>query len=445
MFFDFTVQLPYIFFNFVFITLFLMATINYLYRSTKDRAPLVLRLLYRHNEQDYVFGTKSKIEVSKYYWSREHKKKNPKDVDLINTQSEINEQLNKLKAHVLSKFNDTNPDLVNKNWLQAQVNNYYDPPKETSALPNELLKYFKFFVEEKRNDLSNSTIKKYNVILKMLIRYEKSIKKVLLIEDVDLNFKKSFEDYCLSHNYANNTIARAVRAIKTVCNHAKYNGINTSYQLEKVKVKYTKTESVYLTFEDIEKLKNIKKNKLPERLENVRDWLVISCFTGQRISDFMRFKKKMLRQEPNKEGELITLIEFTQKKTGKVMTIPLKQDVIDILNKRDGNFPPQISDQKYNDYIKEVGLIAKLTEKVQGSKKLETFPKSKKYRKISGLYEKWELLTSHIGRRSFASNFYGTIPTSYLIYITGHSTEAMFLDYIGKSNKDIALELTKYF
>jgi len=54
-------------------------------------------------------------------------------------------------------------------------------------------------------------------------------------------------------------------------------------------------------------------------------------------------------------------------------------------------------------------------------------------------------VTSHIGRRSFATNFYGIIPTSYLIYTTGHSTEAMFLNYIGKSNKDIALEMAKYF
>jgi len=65
--------------------------------------------------------------------------------------------------------------------------------------------------------------------------------------------------------------------------------------------------------------------------------------------------------------------------------------------------------------------------------------------KETGIFEKWELVTSHIGRRSFATNFYGEIPTSYLIYVTGHSTESMFLNYIGKSNKDLALELTKYF
>ena len=76
---------------------------------------------------------------------------------------------------------------------------------------------------------------------------------------------------------------------------------------------------------------------------------------------------------------------------------------------------------------------------------LETEKGSKIFRKQSGTYKKHELVTSHIGRRSFATNFYGTIPTTFLIYITGHSTESMFLNYIGKSNKDLALEITKYF
>lgn len=92
-----------------------------------------------------------------------------------------------------------------------------------------------------------------------------------------------------------------------------------------------------------------------------------------------------------------------------------------------------------------MGAIAQLNEKVVGSKKLETKPESGIYRKVTKKFEKHELISSHIGRRSFASNFYGKIPTSFLIYVTGHKTEQMFLNYIGKSNKDIALELTKYF
>ncbi|MFH4969327.1 site-specific integrase [Gaetbulibacter sp. M240] len=422
-----------------------MASVNFLYRSTKDSAELILRLLFRSNDIDYVVGAKSGIEVSKYYWTKEHKKKNPRDIDILDRQAEVNGVLNKLKSYILTKFKETNPEDIDKDWLKTQIDAFHNPPKETPTLPNELLKYFKYFIKEKTNDLAKSTVKKYNVVYSLLERYETSAKKKLLLKDVDLSFKKSFEDYCFSKGYAPNTITRAIRAIKTACNHARYNGIETSYQLEKLKTKYTKTENIYLTLEDIEKLKNIQKEKLADQLENARDWLVISCFTGQRVSDFMRFNKKMLRQETNKDGKLVTFIEFAQQKTGKEMTIPLKQDVLDILDKRGGDFPPRISDQKYNLYIKEVGAIAKLNEKVLGSKKLETEPGSGIYRKVTKKFKKHELISSHIGRRSFATNFYGQIPTSFLIYVTGHKTEQMFLNYIGKSNKDIALELTKYF
>jgi integrase len=154
----------------------------------------------------------------------------------------------------------------------------------------------------------------------------------------------------------------------------------------------------------------------------------------------MRFTKEQIRIENGKH-----LIEFTQQKTGKNMTVALHPKVLEILNKRSGNFPYKISAQKYNDFIKDVCKLAEINEPTKGSKMVETQKGSKVYRKQSGTYKKYELVTSHIGRRSFATNFYTTIPTSLLINITGHSTEAMFLNYIGKSNKDLALEITKYF
>ena len=70
----------------------------------------------------------------------------------------------------------------------------------------------------------------------------------------------------------------------------------------------------------------------------------------------------------------------------------------------------------------------------------------KQKRKKEGVYAKHQLITSHVCRRSFATNLYGTpMPTALIMQITAHSTEKMFLNYIGKSNKDLALEITKYF
>ena len=442
-----------------------MATVNFLYRSTKDKANLQLRLLYRFNNKDFVFGANTKFETTKNYWSEQHKqRKFKKTSDVIESNkiqdikakhTLVDTELNKIENHVLNAFNSVNPEVVNKEWLETQIDAYYNPPQEAEPLPKGLLKYFDYFIDYKKNEITKGTLKKYNVSKHLLQRYELEKKTTIQIIDVNDKFKLDFEKYCLKHNYAPNTISKDLRTLKTVCNHAKHNGIKTSHQLETIKTPQYKTEKIYLTFDELLTIDEIDKRRLSDNYENAKDWLIISCYTGQRISDFMRFTKEMIRYEKNKDGVLKPFIEFTQVKTDKIMTVALHPKVIEILEKRSGDFPKVISDPKYNLYIKQVCRIAKITEKIKGSKlndlnKDEDEKKNKKgdvkqYRKELGMFPKWELITSHIGRRSFATNFYGTIPTTYLINVTGHSTEAMFLNYIGKSNKDLAMEITNYF
>ena len=429
-----------------------MATINFLYRSTKDKANLHLRLLYRFNDNDFVFGANTKLEVSKDFWNKQHKRKS-KDIEVTNKQTETNNELNKIENHVLNAFNTVNPDEVNKDWLQKQIDYYYNPPREAVALPTALLKYFDYFIEAKKNEITIGTQKKYNVTKHLLERYQKTKSIQINIADVNDKFKIDFENYCLKNNYALNTISKDLRTIKTVCNHAKHNGIITSHQLDRIKTPQHKTEKIYLTFDELTKIENIDKRRLDDNFDHAKDWLIISCYTGQRVSDFMRFDKSMIRYEKNKQGVSKPFIEFTQIKTNKLMTVALHPKVIEILEKRNGNFPKIISDAKYNLYIKQVCRIADITDLIKGSKitdinkddESKSKDDIKQYRKENGMFKKWELVTSHIGRRSFATNFYGTIPTTYLINVTGHSTEAMFLNYLGKSNKDLAMELTNYF
>ena len=415
-----------------------MASINFLYRSTKNNSNLNLRLLYRHNSKDYVFGAKTKVEVSKIYWSKQHKKKS-KDIEITNVQTRINNELNKIENHVLKAFNSVSTEAINKEWLQTQIENYYNPKKETK-IPTNLIDYTDFYLDYRKNEITETTKSKCRVIKNKLIKYETFLKKKILIKNINDNFKNEFVNYQKKIMYSQNTIQREFVTIKTFCKHAQYLGLETHPQLDSLRIDREKVEKIYLTFEELTKIENISKNQLTENLENAKDWLIISCYTGQRVSDFMRFTKEQIRIENDEY-----LLEFTQKKTGKNMTVPLHPKVLEILNKRKGKFPYPISDQKYNGFIKTVCELAEINELTKGSKLVETETNSGVYRKKSGMYKKFNLVTSHIGRRSFATNFYGEIPTTYLIYITGHSTETMFLNYIGKSNKDLALEITKYF
>ena len=415
---------------FCIVTFIHMATVHYLYRSTREKGLLEVRLQHLQ----LMWTAKSPIEVTRDFWNNQRKSKS-RNIDIRNEQVRVEKECSELENNILNSFKNTIPEMLPKDWLKGILN-----PTDKSVskvIPTTLIEYIDYYIDYRKHELNETSRKKYNVIKQKLKRLQEHRKRPILIKEVNDSFKNEFVDYCKSKQYAQNTIHRDFVFIKTFCKHARFLGVETSIQLDSLRLDRASVEKIYLTIEDITAIEKIEENKLSDSLKNVRDWLIISCFTGQRISDFMRFNSEMIRIENDKK-----LIEFKQVKTGKLMTVPLHPKVIEILDKNNGSFPYPISDQKYNDYLKEVCEIAGLTTMVKGSKLIET---NGLFRKVSKEYRKCDLVSSHIGRRSFATNFYGKIPTTYLIYVTGHSSEEMFLNYIGKSNKDLALEILNYF
>ena len=66
-------------------------------------------------------------------------------------------------------------------------------------------------------------------------------------------------------------------------------------------------------------------------------------------------------------------------------------------------------------------------------------------RKITGDFPKYELISSHTCRRSFATNLYGIIPTMTIMAITGHKSERTFLNYIKVTPAQHAKVLQEYW
>lgn len=368
---------------------------------------------------------------------------NPKDWSLKTEFPKSNSDNNKnlitklkdIEKDIFNSLNERKPgEQINGQWVKDIIN----PPKEKKGAPDELVKFIEenFINDKKRSGASESTIKKINVNKALLERMQADRKQPILINEIDFNFQNDFHQYCESEGYAIGTIARALKYVKTACLHAKrfYNK-DVPEILPELKIEIPETDAlpIYLTFDELEKIKAANIDK--EKLQITRDWLIISCYTGQRVSDFMRFNSKMLRKDKDH-----LLIEFRQQKTKKKIAIPAHNEVIKILKKRGGKFPRKISDQKYNDYLKELCKIAGIDEKIKGSKR-----SIKTNRKEESIYFKYELISSHVGRRSFSSNFYGTVPTSILRVFTGHSTEKQFLEYIGKTETDQAKAIIKFW
>lgn len=400
-----------------------MATVRFLIQTKKDNAPIYIRL---RDGRKLDLKVKTSFIVNPIDWNASKERPRHTKTEML---SKLDEDLLDLKSDILKAYNQRieNNSNIDIAWLQDIIT-----PDQNSKIPTKLVPYFDYYLLIKGNTIKLNTIKKITSFKLLLSNFEKKQKKSYQINEIDLNFQQKLVAYCKSNNYSTNYISDILKYVRTICKSANQNGIKSNIQTESLKIKKTEVSITYLTPEEIQKIKD--KQFDFDYLDNARDWLLISCESGQRISDFMKFKKFMIREATTPKGKQIKLIEFTQEKTGKKMSVVVTDMVEEILKKRDGNFPRPISDQKYNDYIKTVCELAEIDAVVEGSMK----DKETK-RQVTGYFKKHQLVVSHIGRRSFASNYYMKFPIGYLMNQTGHTSERSFLAYIGKSNADYSL------
>lgn len=251
-----------------------------------------------------------------------------------------------------------------------------------------------------------------------------------MIKDVNSVFVHDFLCFGKEEEYSDSTIRRTIDFVKTILNFVERSGMRTAVMEVRVKKDKKQRELISLTESEIFA---IEKTQVSSELQAAKEWLLISCYTGQRFSDFIRFSVDNLQEI---EGTIC--IKFTQKKTRKDILLPLHPAVHNILKDNNGKFPPSMSMKNYNEQIKLIAKLAGLSCILIARKRIG-------YRIKSLRLEKWQTLSSHIGRRSFATNFYGKIPTPLLMEATGHSTEEMFLQYINPVHYERVVQLGNYF
>lgn len=449
-----------------------MASVNFLLRSTKKNDPFTVRLQFNNPEKisdknpfglDFV-ETKTEIYVytpdevlesplfdGKKFWSK-YKKYKGKDLHIMNTIVRALNNQKELRDYIISNYeadfkNEENP---NKAWLTSTVKKYYDELKKKedkdnlSETPVSLIWHFENYIKLKRHEIRRGTILKLentkNIIFDFQ-KYQSSIKGYNVnysVSEVNPEFMYHLEEYLKDIKlFSHNTIVKTIKIIRTICNFSRNYGMVLHPMYDLVKKPYEDTDIVYLSFSELKTIKNC--DKIPTYLEDARDWLYISCFLGQRISDFMKFTKNMIR----KDGEDF-FIDFTQVKTDKKISLPLHPEVIDILQKRDMDFPDSIVDQIYNKQIKEVCKLAGIDEMTNGTV-LKKVKEDGTWRYVKGKYEKWELIGSHTGRKSYCTNFYSKMPTSLILEVSGHTEERTLLAYIGKKDNTNAKLITNFY
>lgn len=365
----------------------------------------------------------------------------------------INLDLKDLNRFIIGEYNNDLKTGVtfNSKWLKEKINKFFnrETKNESSDKLTFFTNYINSFIEEAKTKKTRNntpikprTIQHYNTTLSKVKSFEEFKGIKLRLSDVDLKFHNSFIEFLDKQQNLNpNTIGGYVDDIKLMINNADRKGIeiNKEVKLNEFYTPSNKTKDIYLKEEEIDKIFNHKFDL--DYLDNARDWFIIGLQTGLRISDFLKLSNKNL---------VDGFIEKNTLKTDYPVIIPIHQQVQYILDKRNGKFPRAISDQKFNDYIKKVCEEVGIDEEVEGAKMDEIIVKKdgKKetiFRKKTGIYKKHELVSSHICRRSFATNLYGKIDTLTIMKITGHKTEAQFLSYIKITPKEYAERLKEYW
>lgn len=407
-----------------------MATINFLYRSNREKAPLTLRLLHRNEDKDFTFSCKIEFEVEKSYWKNH--KKNTRNVTLKNKQVEVNNELKKISSFILERFKTTNFNLLSNEWLKEQVNEYYNPVEEQSKSFDGIIQSIIDTAHLRDNGkggvgLTKCRVNAYKRLQTLFNEFQKN--KNYEITQLNKKVFDSFKKWLLvKKGYSPTYAFKKLSDLKTVCKDARSNGIEISADIDTIKTKQVSAydddmDVIILKPHELEKIE--KATLTSDALINARKWLILACYTGQRGQALTtRIKKENFETYGS---DLI--IKIRQKKGNKSVIIPVLPKVKEIY---ENGMPYKISLTKLNKYFKEIGKIAELNEPVMG--RITEVDENGRTRGIKKLRPKHKYISTHIGRRTFASNHYGKIPTPIIMKVTGHSKESTFLGYINQTD-----------
>ncbi len=404
--------------------------VKYFIRTSKksNGGAVTIRIKLKEGDSLNLYAT-TPLTIPVKYWNNKAKANREKIRDMTEflERDWYKDRLDDLEKYVRKEYNDLSRN-PSSEWLNNVVNDFFRPEKDL-PVKETLFEFIKKFIEAAGTRINpntgkfiaKGTKKQYTTCFNLLKDFAGS--GTLEFDDIDLNFYQEFISYLANKkNHAKNTIGKQIAVLKNFMNEAKERGLheNSKYTSKKFKIVAEETESIYLTESELDILYKLDLSS-NNKLEKVRDMFLIGAWTGCRFGDFTTIT-------PDKIKDNSILIE--QEKTGNKVKIPLHPVVVEILNKYNGKLPKAISNQKFNDYIKDVAKPA------DGFKEIVRISQTKGGKRITKALPKYELISSHTARRSFATNLYKSgFPTIGIMKLTGHRTERAFLKYI-KVNED---------
>ena len=405
-----------------------------------ENVPIRMRVNFASKRIEFTTGYR--IDSAK--WDADKQRvKNGCSNKLKQSASEINASLLEYYTEIQSIFKRfevedvmPTPEQIKKafNALHKPVSEEPKPKKE--ALPCDFFQVFDDFVEDcgRQNNWTDSTFEKFAAVKNHLTNFREG----LTFEFFDERGLNDYVGYLRDvKEMRNTTIGKQLSFLKWFLRWAFKKGVhqNNAYDSYKPKLKSTQKKIIFLTWDELNRLREFKIPSNKQALERVRDVFLFQCFTGLRYSDVFNLRRSDIKDDH---------IEVTTVKTSDSLIIELNNHSKAILDKykdvafEDDKVLPVITNQKMNDYLKELAEMAGIDEPIR-----QTYYKGNE--RIDEVTPKYALLGTHAGRRTFICNALALgIPPQVVMKWTGHSDYKAMKPYIDIADDIKANAMSKF-
>ena len=333
----------------------------------------------------------------------------------------INGKLDAVKARALKIYNELliSGEPFNPHTIKDRLVNGSTQAMTFDELMEE---HIQKMIALKGKSYSQPTIIKYrNSQLRVNEYVKKRFKRNdIYLYELDYDFIKEFESFLkIEYNNSNTTCAKHFQRISRVVRIALNRGFINRYPFGEYKPKIDKSELVYLTYEEIQKIE-AKTFSIP-RLEMVKKVFLFSCFSGLSFKEMENLEPKNIITS---DGEVywLSMVRQKTKKQYKVVLLPQAYQLLQDMKVYESHIPkgklvPIMSNQKYNSYLKEIADHCDI-------------PK---------------VLTSHVGRKSFSIGIAlrSSVSIELLSALLGHSSIRVTTDYYTKITDEVMIDGVK--
>lgn len=400
---------------------------------------LRIRMRVSYDSKRINIPLSCRISLNK--WDEDSESALPKYEDKFgNTSKDINREIDKYRSAMekaFAKFELIDQKIPTPDELKHEFNEIAgkktNEQKEETIFTN-IQEVGKIFLKENRTLWSEGTYKKIKTILRHLKKFNANLE----FSHIDNSFLKNYITFLIDkQGLQNTTVQKNVKTLKWFLNWSFYNKYNDNleYKNFKTKLKTVEPKVIFLSWDELMLLYQLEIPDTKNYLDRVRDVFCFQCFTSLRYSDVFNLKRSDITENS---------IQLVTVKTNDCISIDLNDYSRSILDKyKDIPFPknkalPVISNQKMNDYLKELGKLAELNTP-------ETIIYYKGNERKEEVIPKHDLLSTHCGRRTFICNALAFgIPPHVVMKWTGHSDYKAMKPYIGVADETKSESMKKF-